>query len=98
MDDPIRHRRRVLFVYYERFLEADRAWIEASVAAREWVRDMPRSVAALGAPRSRIRALYTRRERALSRLHVARLKLEGARKRSATEPHPRSILLLGPAS
>lgn len=80
-EDSLWHRRRVLVISYQRFLAADRAWIEASDAAREWVRGMPKSVLAIGAPRSRIRSLYSKRERALTRLQVAKLKLEEARVR-----------------
>ena len=84
--DPLGHRRRVLVTSYQRFLAADRAWTEASDAARVWVGGMPRSVVAIGAPRSRIRALYAQRERALARLQVARQKLEVARLRFETKP------------
>ncbi|MDU8945815.1 hypothetical protein [Ovoidimarina sediminis] len=80
-EDSLWHRRRVLVISYQRFLAADRAWVEASDAAREWVRGMPKSVLAIGAPRSRIRSLYSKRERALTRLQVAKLKLEEARVR-----------------
>ena len=76
----------MLVTSYQRFLAADRAWTEASDAAREWVGGMPRSIVAIGAPRSRIRALYAQRERALARLQVARQKLEVARLRFKMKP------------
>lgn len=98
MDDLIKHRRRVLVATYLRFLAADRAWVEATDDARTWVHGTPRSVATLGAPRSRIRRLYAQRDRALTRLQVARLKLEVARRRLAatTARSMRPLLLPAP--
>ena len=84
MDDLLKHRKRVLLSAYRRYLAADRAWVEANDMARAWVRTTPKPVVAIGTPRSRMRSLYDQRERALARLHAARLKLEIARTRLET--------------
>lgn len=85
MNELLIHRRRVLLITYRRFLAADRAWSDASETARALVRKMPKSVAAIGTPRSRMRALHGQRERALQQLHVARFKLEVARRRCVAQ-------------
>jgi hypothetical protein len=75
-------RRRVLQVTYQRYLEAERAWNEATSEMKAWfpTANQP-SCLMIGSPGSPIRRLYQQRERAVRQLEVARLKLEVARQR-----------------
>ena len=74
--------RRVLFVMYQRYQQADRTWNIALREMRMWfpVERRP-SRSTIGDPGSPIRRLYEERERSIVRLHAARLKLKIAKER-----------------
>jgi hypothetical protein len=91
MQSDLDLRRRVLVKFYRRYLVADRAWVLETRAAVTWLPEPPAGkLALIGNPGSRVRRLYDRREAALERLHVARAKLEAARRRRAS----RAVLLI----
>lgn len=75
-------RRRVLRIYYQRYLAADRAWHSAQREALTWFPIARRSSDyPIGDPGSPLRRLFDRRERALTQLTVAHMKLRIARRR-----------------
>lgn len=83
-------RRRVLQITYQRYLEAERTWNEATIEMKAWFPTaIEPSCLMIGSPGSPIRRLYQQRERAVLQLEVARLKLEVARQRLA-ERHLKS--------
>lgn len=83
-------RRRALQITYQRYLEAERAWNEATCEMKAWFPTASEpSCLIMGSPGSPIRRLYQQRERAVLQLEVARLKLEVARQRLA-ERHSKS--------
>jgi hypothetical protein len=88
-------RRRVLMKLYRRYLTADRDWVEETRLAVAWLPEAPPGkLALIGNPGSRVRRLYDRRETALERLHVARAKLEMARRRMEAREGRRVVLLI----
>jgi hypothetical protein len=84
MDSDLAVRRRAVAILYRRYLDAERAWNEAVREAASWfpAPSRPRP-GAIGAPRSPLRRLHERRERAVAQLEVAVLKLKVARRRRA---------------
>ena len=92
-------RRRAVMTVYERFMEADRAWNEASAQMKAWLPDHDRPQHRLiGNPGSRMRRLYERRQRAVDQLEVAVLKLNLARTRLAKRKQTRvTVVALLPA-
>ena len=77
-------RRRLFVVSYSRYLTADRAWNSALSKAAELVPDVVgKGYWRLGTSNSRLRRLYTERDRALQRMMVARHKLAEAKMRHA---------------
>ena len=82
MHPDLEFRRHVLNLTYERYLVADRAWLDASQDVRTWLPRRARSaIAVIGNPGSPIREIYERRDKALSQLVAVRLKLEEAKRR-----------------
>ena len=77
-------RRRLLLLAYHRYIEADRSWTVAIEEMKAWFPPEPSSRrSSIGNPGSPIRQLYERREKAISRLEVARIKLEVGKQRLA---------------
>ncbi len=75
-------RRKLCIAAYAEYQDADRAWEKALTEASELVPDMVgRGYWRLGNRGSQIRQLYERRDRALQKMIVARLKLGEAKKR-----------------
>lgn len=80
MRQDLEIRRRVLAVAYRRYIEADLSWTRARQAARLWFPEPNRPYRwTIGDPRSPLRQLYERRQKALIRLVAARRKLAEAR-------------------
>ena len=82
MHNDLDLRRRVLMMTYLRYVEADMSWRRACAAARGWFPEgdrPPRST--IGAPKSPVRKVYDRRQRALAQFMAARRKLSQARAR-----------------
>ncbi len=75
--------RRILFKAYRRYLAADSALQSARSAALIWLPEAPaRKTMLIGDPGSRVRQLCERRDRALTRLKLARQALKEAEIRS----------------
>ena len=85
MHSDLATRRRVLFLIYQRYIAAERAWTDAQREIKAWYpTNTETRVAIIGNPGSAIRRLYEQRERAILQLEVARGKLEVARQRLET--------------
>ena len=84
MHNELVKRRLVLLGIYERYPDADRAWITALHDVKTWFppSSQPGS-STIGSPGSPVRRLYEQRERALLQLEAARCKLETAKQRLA---------------
>ncbi|MGR3713545.1 MAG: hypothetical protein ACU0A6_10550 [Shimia sp.] len=88
MHPDLATRRRLFVQASQSYTHADLAWRQSLARARKLVPStISRKVAPLGAPGSRMRKLYDDRDKALERLHVARLKLDLARARISSQPH-----------
>jgi len=82
MHNDLDLRRRVLTMTYLRYAEADLSWRRACAAARWWFPDGDRPPRrTIGAPKSPVRKVYDRRQRALAQFMAARRKLSQARAR-----------------
>ncbi|WP_320179005.1 hypothetical protein [Roseovarius pacificus] len=82
MHNDLNLRRRVLTMSYLRYAEADLSWRRACAAARGWFPDGDRPPRrTIGAPKSPVRLVYDRRQRALAQFLAARRKLLQARAR-----------------
>ena len=90
----LRTRRRAVALAYHRYVEADYAWNSSTQSALSWFPGARQShVAIIGNPGSKVRQLYSQRERAMLQLETARLKLNVAKARllkrhrkASTEP------------
>lgn len=83
MTPGLETRRRALLIVYRRYLRAEDAWRQAQIEALSWFPERIRpAVAPIGNPGSSLRRLYDRRMQALTKLTVARQKLDEARRRS----------------
>ncbi len=92
MQSELKTRRRVLRLTYERYLEADRAWVLALTEMKRWFPTGARPYrAAIGDPGSQMRQLYDRRALALAKLEAARLKLDTAKRRLAERQRPAPV-------
>lgn len=95
-------RRRLLLLAYRRYMEADRCWSVAIEDMKTWFPTEGASrLSRIGHPGSPIRLLYEQREKAISRLETARIKLEVGKRRLAEQrgrTGTRTILLLTAAS
>ncbi len=92
MSRKFKTRRRAVWVFYQRYLEADRAFRLAQNEAMSWLRPEDRSsVRPIGNPGSPLRRLYEQRARAMSQLEVAYLKLRVMKQRAA---RPKTLLFL----
>jgi hypothetical protein len=82
MHKDLELRRRVLTMTYLRYAEADLSWRRACAAARGWFPEGDRPPRwTIGAPKSPMRKVYDRRQRALTQFMAARRKLSQARAR-----------------
>ena len=82
MHNDLELHRRVLTMTYLRYAEADLSWRLACTAAREWFPKADRRPRwTIGAPKSPVRKIYDRRQRALEQFMVAQRKLSQARAR-----------------
>ena len=91
-------RRRAVALAYRRYVEADYAWNSSTQSAMGWFPDARQShVAIIGNPGSKVRRLYSQRERAMLQLETARQKLDVAKARLLKRHHQASIgpLLIG---
>ncbi|WP_135502061.1 hypothetical protein [Roseovarius aestuariivivens] len=80
MNHELTRKRRLLLVTYKRYLEADLGWSRASSAARAWFPDESRPYrGTMGSPRSPLRRIYEKRQRALLQLAAARAKFREAK-------------------
>ncbi len=82
MTPDLELRRRVLVVFYRRYVRADRAWRLAQIEARSWfpARERP-AVPPIGDAGSRLRRLYDRRDRAIAQLAAAHREYAAVRHR-----------------
>ena len=79
-------RRRLLLLAYRRYMEADRCWSVAIEDMKTWFPTEGASrLSRIGHPGSPIRLLYEQREKAISRLETARIKLEVGKRRLAEQ-------------
>lgn len=86
-------RKRVLAMTYLRYAEADLSWRRVSAAARQWFPESDRPQRwTIGAPKSPVRKVYERRQRALAQFLAARRKLTQAKERLG--PRCPKVLLL----
>ena len=87
-------RRRLLQITFARYVKADRDWLSAEDEARSWFPKGSRpTLPMIGAPGSRLRQIWLRREHALDQLLTARRKFEEARRRLEARSRRRVLLL-----
>lgn len=92
MHRDLEQSRRLLAMTYRRYIEAELGWIRARRAARAWFPEGSRPYRwTMGSPRSRLRQIHERRQRAILQLGVARQKFRRAKARM--EARRRAILL-----
>jgi len=92
MEPALEVHRRILLRSYRRYLAADRSYQAAFASAASWFPGAAgRGVIMIGDAGSSVRQSYERRDRALSRLRLARAALEEARLRVAAQREEESL-------